>query len=138
LAGFDTKSMAALLNEIPGDITVFKKAYTKNKTLAAAVRQYVNELFGQEGLVVVDADDRSLKKLFVPVIQDDLFHHHPKRLVEEKNKQLESLGYHTQVFARDINLFIWKTVCGAGLKRKTRPSKLLIQRLNSRRSKSKR
>src|SRR6478735_2753923 len=102
---FDTKSMAKLLNEIPGDITVFKNAYTKNKTLAAAVRHYVNELFGSEGLVVVDADHRELKKLFVPVIQDDLFQHNPKRLVEEKNKQLEVLGYHTQVFARDINLF---------------------------------
>ena len=102
---FDTKSIASLCNEIPGDISVFKNAYTKNSSLAGAVRYYVNELFGKEGLVVVDADHRELKKLFINVIQDDLFQHTSKKLVEEKNKQLESLGYHTQVFARDINFF---------------------------------
>ena len=102
---FSTKSMESLFGDIPGDISVFKNAYSKNKTLAGAVRQYVNELFGKEGLVVVDADHRELKKLFTNVIQDDLLQHTPKKLVEEKNKQLESLGYHTQVFARDINFF---------------------------------
>ena len=102
---FSTKSIESLFAEIPGDISVFKNAYSKNKTLAAAVRYYVNELFGKEGLVVVDADHRELKKLFRNVIQDDLFQHAPKKLVEEKNKLLESLGYHTQVFARDINFF---------------------------------
>ncbi len=102
---FNTKSMESLFAELPGDITIFKNAYTKHKTLAAAVRYYVNELFGKEGLVVVDADHRELKNLFKNVITDDLFAHNPKKLVEEKNKQLEALGYHTQVFARDINFF---------------------------------
>jgi bacillithiol biosynthesis cysteine-adding enzyme BshC len=102
---FTTKSIESLFAEIPGDISVFKNAYAKNKTLAGAVRQYVNELFGKEGLVVVDADHREFKKLFRNAIQDDLFQHTPKKLVEERNKQLESLGYHTQVFARDINFF---------------------------------
>ena len=55
--------------------------------------------------MVVDADHRELKKLFTNVIQDDLFLHTPKKLVEDKNKQLEALGYHTQVFVRDINFF---------------------------------
>jgi len=102
---FNTKSIEALFAEIPGDISVFKNAYSKNKTLANAVRYYVNELFSKEGLVVVDADHRSLKQLFKSVIQDDLFQNTPKTLVEQKNIELESLGYHTQVFARDINLF---------------------------------
>ena len=102
---FSTKSIESLFTDIPGDISVFKNAYTKNKTLASAVRHYVNELFGKQGLVVVDADNRELKKLFKSVIQDDLFQNTSKILVEDKNKQLESLGYHTQVFARDINFF---------------------------------
>lgn len=102
---FNPKSIESLLNTIPGDISVFKNAYSKNLTLSGSVRQYVNALFGEEGLVVVDADDRSLKKLFTAVIKDDLFNGTSKKLVEEKNKQLESLGYHTQVFARDSNFF---------------------------------
>jgi bacillithiol biosynthesis cysteine-adding enzyme BshC len=102
---FNPKSIESLINTIPGDISVFKNAYTKNASLSASVRQYVNALFGEEGLVIVDADNRALKKLFTAVIQDDLFNSTPKKLVEEKNKQLESLGYHTQVFARDSNFF---------------------------------
>ena len=102
---FNTKSIESLFSEIPGDISVFKNAYSKNSTLSGAVRQYVNDLFSKEGLVVVDADHRELKKLFKNVIADDLFLNTSKKLVEEKNKQLESLGYHTQVFARDINFF---------------------------------
>lgn len=101
---FNPESIAKLFNEIPGDIELFKQAY-KQKTLSAAVRHYVNALFSHEGLLVVDADDRSLKTLFQGVIRDDIFDHTPKKLVEEQNSKLESLGYHPQVFARDINFF---------------------------------
>jgi bacillithiol synthase len=102
---FNPKSIEKLFSDIPGDISVFKQAYLKHNTLSEAVRYYVNELFGEEGLIVVDADDRNLKKLFQPVITADLFNHTPKKLVEEQNQQLESLGYHPQVFARDVNFF---------------------------------
>jgi bacillithiol biosynthesis cysteine-adding enzyme BshC len=102
---FDPKTLSKLIEELPGDVSIFKNAYSKNKTLAAATRSYVNELFGKEGLIIVDADDRDLKSQFTKVIHDDLFEHTSKKLVEEKNQQLESLGYHPQVFARDINFF---------------------------------
>jgi len=102
---FNPQALAMLAEELPGDVSVFKKAYAQNHTLAEAVRQYVNELFGHEGLVVIDADDKELKSLFKNVITDDLLHHTSKKLVEEKNRQLESLHYAPQVFARDINFF---------------------------------
>ncbi|MBS1487653.1 MAG: bacillithiol biosynthesis cysteine-adding enzyme BshC [Bacteroidetes bacterium] len=102
---FDPKSLAILIDELPGDMQLFKNAYVKNKTLAQATRHLVNELFGHEGLIVVDGDDRQLKSLFKNVIADDLFRHTPKQLVEEKNNQLKNSGYHPQVFARDINFF---------------------------------
>jgi bacillithiol biosynthesis cysteine-adding enzyme BshC len=102
---FDPKSLSKLIDELPGDVSIFKNAYSKNKTLAQASRQYVNEFFGSEGLIVVDGDDHDLKSLFKNVIQDDLFNHTSKKIVEERNKQLEDLQYHPQVFARDINFF---------------------------------
>jgi bacillithiol synthase len=102
---FNPQSITRLFDEIPGDINVFKSAYSKSTTLSAAVRQYVNALFGSEGLIVIDADDRTLKSSFKPVMDTDLFDHTPKRLVEEQNQRLEKLGYHPQVFARDINFF---------------------------------
>lgn len=102
---FDPKSISNLLNELPGDMSLFKTAYTKNNTLASATRYFVNELFGHEGLIIVDADDRKLKSLFTDVVHQDLFENKTKALVEEKNLGLESLGYHPQVFAREINFF---------------------------------
>ncbi|MCU0367575.1 MAG: bacillithiol biosynthesis cysteine-adding enzyme BshC, partial [Cyclobacteriaceae bacterium] len=102
---FNPQTIKKLIDEVPGEISAFKNAYLNHNTLSDAVRYYVNELFGAEGLIVVDADDRNLKKLLSPVMRDDLFNHTTKQLVDTQNQQLESLGYHTQVFARDINFF---------------------------------
>jgi bacillithiol biosynthesis cysteine-adding enzyme BshC len=102
---FDPKSIKKLFEGIPGDVDLFRDAYLKQPTLSAAVRYYVNELFGAQGLVVVDADDRQLKSTFTEVIEADLLNHTPKKLVEEQNDELKSLGYDPQVFARDINFF---------------------------------
>lgn len=84
----------------------FKKAYTENRTLAEATREYVNHLFGKEGLVVVDADSDVLKKEFTHIIKDDLTNHKANDLVEVQNKKLEDLGYKTQIFPRKINFFL--------------------------------
>jgi bacillithiol biosynthesis cysteine-adding enzyme BshC len=65
----------------------------------------VNELFGSSGLVILDADDRSLKGLFKTVIQDDLFNHTANRLVEKCSAALEAQGHKTEVNGREINLF---------------------------------
>ena len=102
---FNTKGFEKLLHELPGDVSVFREAYTKNKTLADAVRHYVHALFGDKGLVVVDADNHNLKKLFTPVMEDDIFRHTTLKLVDETNKGLEARGYETQVFCRDVNFF---------------------------------
>lgn len=102
---FHTKDMKALLDQVPGAIDLFREAYTKGKTLSEAVRMLVHALFKSEGLVVIDADDRSLKELLKPVIRDDIFKHTPNTRVTETNKQLESLGLHPQVNPREINFF---------------------------------
>jgi bacillithiol biosynthesis cysteine-adding enzyme BshC len=101
---FKTTGLDQLLNELPGDTSVFREAY-KQSTLTDAVRFYINELFGDYGLIAIDGDDGALKSKFAQVIGDDVLRNTPHTLVEEKNKKLESLGYHTQVFVRDINFF---------------------------------
>lgn len=106
---FNPKELETLLNEIPGDITLFKNAYLKHNTLSDAVRYYVNELFGAEGLVVVDADHRALKELFRHVIHDDVISNTPKKLVDPVNESLEQAGYKPQIHCRDINFFYLDT-----------------------------
>jgi bacillithiol biosynthesis cysteine-adding enzyme BshC len=102
---FSTADFKALLKDIPGDIKIFADAYTKNKNLADAGRDYVNSLFGKEGLVVIDADSRALKSLFRNVMREDILNHKAKDVVEKTNAQLEALGNKPQVFCRDINFF---------------------------------
>ena len=102
---FDTKEIAQLANEIPGIPDFFKTAYKKSKTLAEAVRMYVNDLFEEEGLIVLDADDHQLKGLFKEVIKDDIFNNSAKSLVDECSKNIEEKGYKTQIHPREINFF---------------------------------
>lgn len=102
---FATQGFDKLLKDIPGDTTIFKEAYLKNKKLSDAVRHYANALFGNEGLVVLDPDDHDLKELLKPVIEEDVFRQTTVKLVDKTNKGLEALGYKTQIFCRDINFF---------------------------------
>lgn len=83
----------------------FKKAYLEQKTLADAVRYYVNHLFGEKGLVVIDANAQALKARFKAVIKDDLLHNHAQDLVSKASSELSKMGYKEQVFPREINFF---------------------------------
>lgn len=105
---FKTKELKTIFEEIISMPDFFQEAYLKRKNLAEAGRHYVNALFGEKGLVVIDADDHDLKTLLKPVIQDDIFQGSPKRLVEGTSQSLEELGYKTQVFPREINFFYLK------------------------------
>ncbi|MBT1702627.1 bacillithiol biosynthesis cysteine-adding enzyme BshC [Chryseosolibacter indicus] len=102
---FKTEGFEKILNELPGDVTPFKEAYLKHKTLSDAVRYYFNELFGNEGVVVVDADDHDLKSLLKEVMKEDILKQATINHVDNTNKGLEDLGYKTQIFCRDINFF---------------------------------
>lgn len=102
---FNTKGLDKLAGEIPGDAGIFREAYSKSGTLSQAVRYYANELFGNEGLVVLDGDSRPLKTLFRNVMVTDIFDQSNKRIVEATNSGLEELGHTPQVFCREINFF---------------------------------
>ena len=104
---FNPKSIQPIFDQIKMP-DFFKEAYLKHDSLAAAARFYVNALFEKEGLVIIDADDSKLKKVFQPVIEDDIFQNTPNKLVNESNEALEALGYSAQVFPREINFFYLK------------------------------
>lgn len=102
---FSLKDFNSLLQEVPGEINVFRDAYSKSKTLSEAVRRYINALFEADGLVIVDGDHATLKASFTSVIKDDVFKNETKKRVDQTNTSLEQLGYKPQIFCRDINFF---------------------------------
>ena len=87
--------------------TLFTNAYGKHKTLAAATRSLVNALFGAEGLVVLDADDNSLKASFVPYMQAELLQQTAFNEITKTNKSLAEFAK-IQVQPRELNLFYLK------------------------------
>ena len=89
---------------------LFRRAYLEQPDMASATRYLVNRLFGQEGLVILDADDARLKTVFLPHMKQDAFERLAHGLVSEEAGKLQSLreGYAAQVTPREINLFYLK------------------------------
>lgn len=83
----------------------FKEAYLNHDNLAEATRYLANELFGEQGLVILDSDHADLKRLFIPNIEKELFDQTAFKHVTETNKRLEDLGLKIQVNPREVNFF---------------------------------
>ncbi|NIJ51188.1 bacillithiol biosynthesis cysteine-adding enzyme BshC [Dyadobacter arcticus] len=99
------RDLESILKQLPDKPLLFAKAYLENETLANAVRCYMHELFGQYGLISIDADHADLKRHFLPVIYEELTGSVSEKLVTTTTTKLNSLGYHTPLHAREINLF---------------------------------
>ena len=82
---------------------VFQKSYLEHTNLADATRFLANELFSEEGLVIIDGDDKKLKTKFAPYIKDELIHQNSFKEVSKTIHQLKD--YSIQVNPREINLF---------------------------------
>jgi bacillithiol biosynthesis cysteine-adding enzyme BshC len=112
---FNTDELRTLLPEIKETLGVsensrflidlFENAYLRHKNLADATRFIVNELFGSEGIIVVDGDDPKLKTLFIKEFKNDIFENSYAGLVTETDAVLEKLHYKIQVYPREINCF---------------------------------
>ena len=87
---------------------IIQKTYRTAANLGEATQKLVHHFFGEEGLVILDADRKDLKACFVSQIKNDLEHNHCKVAVEgtiEKIQANYSDQYAPQVNPREINLF---------------------------------
>ena len=82
---------------------LFEKSYLNSSNLADATRILANELFGEYGLVILDADQPDLKRSFLPYIKEELTRNTAHKKVLETIDKLKK--YPIQVNPRDINLF---------------------------------
>lgn len=85
---------------------LFKKAYLEHHNLAEATRFLVNELFKEHGLVIIDGDDKELKKVFASYVEKELFENISYRKINETLPKLKD--YTIQVNPREINIFYCK------------------------------
>lgn len=91
--------------------TLFKEAYLNHTNLAAATRFLANALFGEYGLLIIDANNKDLKQLFIPHSEEELFNKTASISIEQTNEKINSFSeknYKIQVNPRAINLFYLK------------------------------
>lgn len=98
--------LAALLGWTPEDERYNMLAQSlAQPDYSLAARTWVDALFGESGLVVLDARDRALKQLFVPYMCDDVRNQTGFKTVSEQSEALEAAGFDRQINPREINLF---------------------------------
>ena len=82
---------------------LFEQAYLKHENLADATRFLANSLFADYGLVILDADNTDLKRVFIPYIKEELEKQTSFKAVQKTIEELKE--YTVQVNPREINLF---------------------------------
>lgn len=110
-----TESMAKVVKEYINNLgisvnatklaDIIETAYIKHPLLSDATRSLANALFGEYGLVVIDADNKQLKQSFSPVIERELIEQNSFREINNSSSDLEKAGYQPGVNAREINFF---------------------------------
>lgn len=85
--------------------SIIEKSYTQNALYQDATQDLLHQLFGQYGLVVLNMNDANLKRLFIPIMKREITEQPSKSLVEKTQQELDSLGFKSQAFPREINLF---------------------------------
>ncbi|MGI4741889.1 MAG: bacillithiol biosynthesis cysteine-adding enzyme BshC [Janthinobacterium lividum] len=95
-----------LLSQLPPEVpAAFRDAYAGSATLSEATRRLATSLFGEYGLVCLDADRPALKQALKPVLRQELNSQVSNQAVQATNTQLTAAGYKPQVYSRPLNLF---------------------------------
>jgi len=102
VGNINPKSFAQILEKEPSIPSFFLEAYNSKDSLSEAVREYMNYLFGDKGLVVLDPNSKVFKESFVQIIEDDIISNSIYNI--EKSSEIKS-----DVLVRKINFFYQET-----------------------------
>lgn len=82
-----------------------REYFRAGRAYSEGMRDLLHWIFGDYGLVLVNASTPVFKRLFIPILEDELLHQTSKPIVEQTIAQLEEAGYSQQAHARAINVF---------------------------------
>lgn len=112
---FNTSGLSEVLDMVSGIlgtsesaeklVQVFYQALEKSDSYNDFVFFWLNHFFKDHGLLVLNMDDKRLKKNFVPIIKKEVTERKSVSLVQETQEALFHFGFKPQAFARDINVF---------------------------------
>jgi bacillithiol biosynthesis cysteine-adding enzyme BshC len=89
----------------PQWIEQLRTAYQPGETIAESTFQLLHGLFADRGLLILQADEASLKSSMQAIFLDELTQSSAAGLVAETDRLLQQNGYKNQAYPRPINLF---------------------------------
>ncbi len=84
---------------------LFAATHTKNTKYSDAAFELAHSLFKDEGLVVLNTNEAKLKRLFAPIIKEEILNQPSQQIVNQTIANLEAVGYPSQATPRAINFF---------------------------------
>lgn len=94
-----------LLGEKATDIKALFDTDFNEQTLAQVTTKWVQKLFENEDLIILDGDDNELKRNFIPTLKKELVSTTSFNTINTTSEKLIALGFKAQVTPREINLF---------------------------------
>jgi bacillithiol synthase len=88
----------------PTDAEIIKTAW-QTTTLSQAVRILVDAFFVDHEVLILDADQRELKSMFTPIMEDEIMHSAAYDAMASSIQWLKNNGFPLQVNGREINIF---------------------------------
>ncbi len=80
-------------------------AYNASRTYGEFMFRLTNNIFANLGLIVVQMDDKSMKRTFIPQMKKEILERKSESLVLSSQEKIKELGFDPQAHPRDINLF---------------------------------
>jgi len=111
----DSNSLGHLIEKITAElgdsefarntVELLRKHFLQDRNYGTSAAAFLNELFAEKGLLVLDQHDERLKALATDLFHAEIFDSFVKKGVEESNAALEAHNFPVQAYPRDINLF---------------------------------
>ncbi len=98
VGNLETESLKNIFDEKISIPEFFREAYLSGESLSGAVRKYMNTLFGEYGLTIIDPNSKNLKATIKDIMTDDIINN----TIEKKEKLSE---IDSDVYVRKINFF---------------------------------
>lgn len=93
-------------NEVADTINkTFTSALVNAQTYNDFVFRWINDIFKEFGLLVMNMDDKRLKQAFIPMLKKEIIEKPSEHLIQETQDKLSKFGFKPQAFARHINVF---------------------------------
>ena len=84
---------------------IISESFSAGYSYGEATFRFVNSLFSKFGLVILQPENKDLKKIMIPIFEEELLQNSSFGLVNETVSHLEKIGFSNQAFVRPVNLF---------------------------------